>query len=269
MRKGFTLIELLIYIAIFTIVMVAFTGMLISITQVQTQQTAENEVTSQSQFLLQQVQYYIGQSSLIDMPQDTATTTLDLRMANLSNDPTLITLSGGTVYLTQGNSAAQPLTSSKVTVSNLSFTKHSNAPGHDSASVTFTVAYNTSNPLQAFAQMFQTSVARVSASTFDSNLIPSTTNAWSLGLGTNAWTSVDGLINFNSGATEVAIGMSTPQSTLDVNGGVRMDPQTASRPTCTATIDGEFWVVSGLASSTSDTVAVCLYNGSGYAWHSF
>lgn len=225
MRKGFTVMELLIFVAIFSIVMVAFITILVAVTRVQTQQFSENEVTQQSQFLLQQLQYYVEGSSLIQEVTNTATTTLELRMANPALDPTYITLSSGTIYLQQGTSTAQPLTSPRVSISGLTFTKRSNAPAHDSVDIAFTMSYNTSNIEQAFSQMLQTSVARVSAASFDSNVVPSTTNMYTVGVTSNLWNNVytnaigNGSAAITFSGSNVGVGATSPQSALQVNGG--------------------------------------------------
>ena len=79
--------------------------------------------------MLQQIQYYIEKSSLIDIPQDTPTSTLKLWTGVNANDPTSISLINGTVYLQQtATGTLQALTSGKVTVSNLTFTRRANVP---------------------------------------------------------------------------------------------------------------------------------------------
>lgn len=227
MKKGFTLIELLVFVGIFSIVTVAFVTMLIAVSNIQTQQVSQSTVTRESQFLLQQIQYNVEQASVIDMTQDTATTTLRLRMGSSAIDPTTISLVGGVVYIQQGSGPQVPLSSNKVTVSNLSFTRHANPPGNDSVSVAFNVSYNTNNVEQAFAEMFQTSVTRVSAATFDSNLIPSSTNTYTLGAGGQQWSSINGLINFNSAGTGVGIGATPVGAKLQVDGNIYVDTSTA------------------------------------------
>ncbi len=221
MNRAFTIVELLLYAAIFAAVMVVAVGTFVTITRVQTSQTAAAEVQAQSQFLLQQIQFQVQQSSLIQMSPDTSSTTLELRMAASSSDPTYFTVSAsGTVYLQQGSGALQALTSPKVAVTNLSFTKRSNPPAHDTVSVAFTMTYNPSNPLQAFSELFQTSVARVSAATFDSSVYPSSTaENFTLGNQTNMWTSLNGIINFVNGSTNVGIGTTAPAAKLQVSGG--------------------------------------------------
>src|SRR5512140_846673 len=79
-RKAFTLVELVIFTAIFTVTIIAFISVLISITRTQVRQTSVAEVNQQSQFILQAVQYYVERSSLIETPANVATTSVKLRM---------------------------------------------------------------------------------------------------------------------------------------------------------------------------------------------
>jgi competence protein ComGC len=221
-RRGFSLIELLLFAAIFSIVMVIFITILVTVTRVQTRQSSVAEVNSQSQFLLQKIQYYVQASSLIDMPKDTPTTTLKLRMAASSSDPTYIYASGTAIYLKQTDSGApQALNSNKVNVSSLSFTKRSNSPSHDSVDVSFVVSYNTSNIQQQFAEVLRTAVARVNAATFDSNVVPSSTAIYNLGVTGQIWNSVNNIIYFSG--SNVGIGASSPKKVLEVAGDVYID----------------------------------------------
>ncbi|MGC9599352.1 MAG: hypothetical protein ABSE18_03135 [Minisyncoccia bacterium] len=219
MNKAFGIVEILLYAAIFAAVVVVSVGAFVSVMRVQTNQTAAAEVEAQSQFLLQKIQFYVQQSSLIEMPPDTSSTTLKLRVAASSSDPTYFTLSSGTVYLQQGSGALQPLTSPKVAVTNLSFTKRANPPSHDTLSVAFTMTYNPSNLLQAFSEAFQTSIARVSAATFDSPVVPSSTGVYGLGTQTNLWASLNNIIDFVSSSTNIGINNLTPAYEFDVASG--------------------------------------------------
>jgi len=265
MKKAFTLIELLIATAIFTIVIVSFIGIFVEVVGVQGRQTSAAAVNEESQFLLQKVQYYVELSSAVSTTQDVATPVLTLRMPSSSIDPTVISLSGGTVYLQQAGGASQPLTSNKVSVSNLSFTRRSNAPWHDSVSVSFTVSYNTSNIKQMFAQALQTSIARVSAATFDSSIYPSGSGSNAqLGTTANPWTSINGVIDFSG--SNVGINAASPQQALEVNGGVRLNTS-ATEPACNATSRGTLWFWER-ATSATDTLQLCYENTTGtYAWY--
>lgn len=217
--RGFTIIELLIFAAIFSVMSVAFLSALVSSIQIQTKQLAASEVNQQSQFLLDTIQYYVQSASLIEMSSDAATTTLKLRMSSSSTDPTYIYLSGSAVYLKQTDSGtAQALTSSKVSVSNVSFTKRANNPGHDSVNVLFTMAYNSTSPNQSFLQNLQLSVARVGAATFDSSIVPASNNTYKLGTSAQDWQSINNTIFFASGNVGVGSGASSPTQLFQVGG---------------------------------------------------
>lgn len=170
MRRGFTLVELLVFIAVFSAVVIGFVTIFIAATRVQSRQTSASEVETQAQFLLQQVQYYVGAARLVDMAQDVATGTLKLRQSSsaTSSDPITIYASSGIVYLQQGaGGAAQALSSNRVTVANLSFTRHYNltssstAYGTDSVSFSFTVSASNAGvgSSRYYSQSFQSSVA--------------------------------------------------------------------------------------------------------------
>ncbi len=216
-NKGFTLVELALYAAMFAVASVAFIAILVSVTKVQVRQSAVAEVNQQSQFLLQNIQRYVESSSLVEMAQDAVTSTLRLRMSSSTFDPTLIYLSGGTIYLQEAGGAPQALTSGKVNVTNMSFIKRANSSGKDSVNVSFTMEYNAPNTQQRFSQALNISVARVSAATFDSSIIPSTSNTYKLGVASGDWQSINDTIYFNG--SNVGIGINPPSAKLQVNGG--------------------------------------------------
>ena len=265
-RRGFTLIEVLIFLGIFTAIMVVFLTVLISVSSVQIRNISSNEVNQQSQFLLSTIQRYVESSSLIDMPKDVTTSTLKLRMARDSEDPTYIYLntSDNIVYLKQTNSGTpQALTTSRVKVTTLNFTKKSNPGAKDTVNISFVMEYNTDNIKQKFVRNLFTSIARVSAATFDSDIRASTTNTYKIGAQAGEWQSINNTIFFSG--SNVGIGVSSPQMTLEINGGLRLNT-TAGRPTCSATTRGTFWVIQS-GSGVKDYVQVCVKNASDtYEW---
>jgi prepilin-type N-terminal cleavage/methylation domain-containing protein len=265
MKKGFTLIEMLMAISLFAIVAVSFIGILALVTQIQVQSSSSTAVNQESQFLLQKLQYYIGSASLVDIPTSTVTSTLKLEMASSSLDPTYITLASGTVYLQQTASGTlQALTSNKVVVSSLAFTRQSNPPGHDAVSISYAIAYNSSNIAQEFSQFLQTSVEHVSAATFDTGVYPSVNNSEPLGATGQTWSSINSIIDFSG--SNVGIGTVSPQQPLEVNGGVRLNPQPpVSEPTCNSAARGTLWFQSG--GSGKDSLYLCAQNASStLAW---
>jgi len=264
--KGFTLIELLIFMAIFSIIMVAFLSVLVSISSVQIRSISSIEVNQQSQFLLSNIQRYIESSSLIEIPAEVSTSTLKLRMAHDSEDPTYIYLdtSDNIVYLKKTNfGTPQALTTSKVKVTSLNFIKKSNPRAKDSVSVSFIIEYNTNNIKQKFVRNLLSSIARVSAATFDSDIRASTTNTYKIGAQPSEWQSINNTIFFSG--SNVGIGISNPQMNLEINGGLRLNT-TISRPTCSASIRGTFWVIQN-GTGIKDNVSVCVKNASDtYQW---
>ncbi len=215
---GFTLIELLLFSAIFAIVITVFISVLVSTTRIQVKQNAQAEVNGQSTMLLQNIQRYVERSSLVEASSDTASSTLKLRMASSSDDPTLIYISSGTVYVQQSSSAPFALTSSRVSVSDLSFTKRANPVGHDAVSVSFTISYNAPNVLSTALMGLNLSVARVSAAIFDSNIVPSANNTYKIGTAAQDWQSINNTIFFGSNGVGVGSGASTPGTQLDLAG---------------------------------------------------
>jgi len=263
-RSGFTLVELLVYVAIFSIIAVLFLAILTSMLGLQARQSAAAEVLGQSQFLLQTIQRHVEESSLIDMTADTSTSTLRLRKSATSTDPTVIYLSAGGVYVSEAGGTAVLLTSNKVVVSDLSFVKRTNTAGYDSVSVVFSMNYNAPNSKWNFANTLRTSVARVSAATFDSGIFPAATStSFKLGSNSQAWASINDTVYFSG--SNVGIGVSSPGQTLELNGGLRLNTATA-RPTCDSNQRGTFWVTQSGA-GVKDAVAVCVKNASDtYLW---
>ncbi len=253
-KKGYTLVELLVFVAISAVVAVSFISILVVIIRIQGQQSSAGEVDQQSGLLLQQLQYYVANSSLIDIAANTPTTTLKLRMASSTVDPTFITLASSTVYLQQGSGAATALTSNKVAVSNLSFVKGSNGSGHDSVNISFTMAYNSQNLQQLFAQSFQGAVGRVSAATFDSDLLPSTGATWNLGNTGSAWKTVNGVMYFNGSNVGIGPTSYSPAQAFEVRGG-NIYIHDAGAGLMFKDTGGNCWLVSPNVSGTLMTAA--------------
>lgn len=187
MNRGFSLLEVLIYTAIIGIVGSLFSGILISVTRIQNRQNASTEVNQQLNFVVSNIQRVIRESSYVDIVAGSITTTLTLKMPDPAKDPTIITLANGKVTLQQGGGSPLELTTSAVTVDKLAFLKITNYPGHDSVQVDVTLSHNTSNPQMQFTKSLTSAIARVSAATFDSDIVPGTDNTYDVGLGSARW----------------------------------------------------------------------------------
>lgn len=221
-RAGFTLIELIIFIGIFSVAMGAFMSVFMDVSGVAVRQSSIAEVQSQSQFLLQTIQHYVERSSMISMEVDEGSSRLELRMPSSTEDPVVFSMSGNAVKLTTKSGLAQAatstLTSNKVEVSNLAFTRRSNPGGKDSVSASFVITYAAGNPTQRFGHSLRSSFGRVSAATFDSDLVPDESASYDLGTSPEHWRSINNTIFFSG--SRVGIGISSPSSPLEVSGKV-------------------------------------------------
>ncbi len=197
-NKGFTLIEVLITTAIMAIVGSLMTGIFYTVTKVNQRETASGEVTSQLNFVTQTIQRLVRESSNIEIEAGTATTTLKLRMADSVKDPTCITFVSSTIRLAEGPDINNPenctsnvtdLTNNKVTVDSLNFKKFTQYPGHDTVSFDIAMTYNSQDPAAQVQRTLQSAIARVSAATFDANLLPGDTS-YTLGQVGSAWQNI-------------------------------------------------------------------------------
>lgn len=226
---GFTLIELLIYIAIFSIVVVTMAGLLVSITQVGDKTTSSSEVSSQLNFVMQNIQRLVKNSSNIDITADISTSTLVLRMEDPAKDPTVIFLSSSTVYLEEGSSPTTSLTSGNVTVNYLNFKKISQYPGHDIVYVDLAITNNAPATSSQLTRTLSSAIARVSAATFDSGLVPGTGSNYDVGTTGSPWRNgyFSGVVGIGTTAPAFPLHIKTigTDATIEINntGGTASD----------------------------------------------
>ncbi len=210
---GFTLIEILLYTAIFAVVGGLMVGILLTVTQVQQRESAGAEVTGQLNFIMQTVQRLVSKSSNIEIEPGIATSTLKLRMEDPAKDPTCLSLVNGVVKLAEGPGAnpndckttTSDLTNSRVIVNTFNFKKFTQYPGHDTVSIDLTITYNTANPKGQVQRTLSSAIARVSAATFDSNLLPGSAT-FEIGQAGSPWQNLylSGVLNLGTAASDPA-----------------------------------------------------------------
>ena len=184
--RGFTLVEVLLYVGIFALVSGFFIGILTVVTRVQSSQTALLEVNTQLNFVLQTIQRHVRDSSHIEAQPGATENTIKLRTKDLTKDPTYIGLSGTAIEIKEGSGASSTITTSDVAVNDLQFVKYVSYPGHDSVQIDISMTYNTLNPQQQVSKTLRSAIARVSAATFDSSLIPGS-NSYDVGQAGSRW----------------------------------------------------------------------------------
>jgi len=214
-NRGFTLVEVLIYVAIFAVVAGILSAVLITVIRAQSRDAASNEVAAQLDFVLTTVQRLVRESSLIDIVYEgTSTSTacstycsVRLRMEDPSREPTIIRSDANGIYIKAGTGNEVTLTTGKITVNSFSITKFEIAGGHAATQIDASFTFVTNNPQLAVTKTLQSAISRVTAATFDSDLIPNTDGSFDLGkISPNTrWQNA-----YFSG--EVAVGASTAQS---------------------------------------------------------
>ena len=239
-QKAFTLVELLIYIGIFSVVAGLVLGILNSTIRSNQAEVANNEVTTQLNTVLTDIQNQVNQSSNLEVypsvtnlasPTSTGSF-LKLRMSSSSTDPTCIYLASSTVYMAQGpdpsnasqcnQSSATALTTSQVLANNLTFTQITVPGGYASVSVSLQLTYNSSNPAFAISKTVQSAISRVSSATFSSNLIPASDNTFDIGqISPNLrWRNANfaGTVTLGTGSSggSLGIGTETPSGFFDI-----------------------------------------------------
>lgn len=257
--NGFTLLEILIYIAIFAIVGGLLTGIVTTVTRVEVRGGASAEVATQLNFTLQTVQRLIRDASAVvvnNSPSDhendaalgSSASYLHLRMRDSAGgatdrDPMVIWFDPATkvVKLQQGsdgNETVSDLTTAKVASasSNLQFQKFSNPPGHDVVQLDITLAYNAPTPEGVVMRTLQSAVGRVSAATFDSDLLPGGDNQRSVGAPASRWVNgyFSGNLIVNGAASQMGVRVSSvePDTIFEVGSGgyFQFDKTSAGAP---------------------------------------
>jgi len=239
-KKGFTLVELLVYTGIFAVVSGLMIGILTTTLRVNQRESASAEATSQLNFVLQTIQRLTRESSAIivnssstNMDTDdtigSQQTRLVLRMKDSSEtnssarDPIVIYAEDNIIKMSEGRGGYQrvsDLTNSRVLADNLKFTKYTQYPGHDTVGVDIQLTYNSQDPSSRATRNLRTAIARVSAATFDSNLLPGEDNTYEIGYfaGNQRWKNIF-ISNLISTSNLLNLGRLSSDPSTDVQNG--------------------------------------------------
>ena len=178
---GYTLLELLLYIAIFAVAAGMLSGILVTFTRIQTQTSAESEVVQQLSFVQSTIQRLVRDSVNIVNPAGVASSSLVLQMASST---TIISSDANGIYIQQGTGPSGqiiPLTNSLVRVSGFQVIKYENPGAHAIVKVDISLTYNSSSTYQQITRNLRTAIGRVTAATFDDNIVPNTNNSYTIG----------------------------------------------------------------------------------------
>ena len=214
-RAGFTLIELLIYVGIFAILAVSFSSILVTFSRVTITQSSRNEVATQLSFVMQSIQRLVSDASHVivtdsiedtdlnktwdenDTNLGTAQKYLVLKLSgddnsvNSETPPTIIYLNEGQVKIRKGrgsgNFVVNNLTTDKVVVDKLEFTKFVDHPGRDFIEIDLTLSYNSEQEQLQVARKLVLGTSKAYAAIFDTDLLPGTDGGASVGQASKKW----------------------------------------------------------------------------------
>lgn len=195
MRKGFTLVELLIYVAIFASAAFLLTGTLTTVIRVQSREALSTDLSNQLTFILDTTTRLVRESSSIDKVYEGTNEasscsnfcSVKLRMPISANDPTIIRSDANGIYLKQGAGTESILTNDKVEVANLILKQDTVQNAKSILNIDVALKTKTTNPALQVTRSLKSAIGRVSAATFDSDLIPNSPGAGNVGTSGTPW----------------------------------------------------------------------------------
>ncbi|MDI6734244.1 MAG: hypothetical protein QMD50_01980 [Patescibacteria group bacterium] len=142
---GFSLLELIIYISIFVVIGTLGAMVLDFALRTKKINTRSNEVYLNTEKALAQIIERVQVSTLVN--DTTTSSTLDLKMASSSIDPTKFSLQDGVIIIKEGSNATTTITPSTIIVNVLSFERVVNASStinssSTSVKITVSASYN-------------------------------------------------------------------------------------------------------------------------------
>lgn len=160
-NSGFTLIELLLSVSIAGVLLLTITFFVSSVLQVRVKNQTIAEVNEQALAVMQLISQTARNAESINVPAlGQSSPTLSLDQYDASKDPTVFDLSGGVVQVTEGGSAAIPLTNNRVTASGFTVQNLSrpNTPGLFRVQFTLAHINPSSRNEYEYSKTFSTSV---------------------------------------------------------------------------------------------------------------
>lgn len=161
-QAGYTLIELLLYVALIGVLLTAVVGFFTLMADARVKNQTINEVNDQGVFAMESITQSLRNATNITSPAvGTNGAQLTIVVPTAAASPTIFNLSGTTLQIKEGTSAAVALTNSKVQVTAFSVKNLSRAstPGIAQVSMTIARVNGSGRNEYDYSKTFTTSVA--------------------------------------------------------------------------------------------------------------
>lgn len=152
--KGFTLLEFILYFALIAIVISSITLFAVDVIRTRAKTAVIAEVEQNMRFGLQRILRTVRQAERLNVGAsvlDDDDGVLSMDMASASNTPTVFDLADGVLRMKEGTGPATALTSNRVVVSSLRFSKDNLGGNTNAVTAALTLSFVSENPDLVYA----------------------------------------------------------------------------------------------------------------------
>lgn len=155
LQLGSTFIEILLYIGIISFLLISYFYLFYSIFSFFNKKEVQREVSTEANFLLSKIGYFIENAKSILEPQDSGNYIL-IETYSSSTNPTKIFLNSNNIYVKFAQNPEEALNSNRIFVESLNFNILKNATTASSVYVFLKVKFNNLSGREEFDFSFKT-----------------------------------------------------------------------------------------------------------------
>lgn len=126
--RAFTIVEMMMYTAIVGMILVVVVYVTSTVYNVRARVASASVVHESMEYAQDRISILLHAATAVTIPSSGTSSTLQLTMPDTARDPTIISLSGGQVWIKEGTKPKLPLTSAEVAISDLQFTRSAANP---------------------------------------------------------------------------------------------------------------------------------------------
>ncbi|KKS19830.1 MAG: hypothetical protein UU77_C0037G0008 [candidate division WWE3 bacterium GW2011_GWC1_41_7] len=143
---GFTMVELILYVATLALLLSSIFSVYQLYLRSQIKNNVIQEVEQQGAQVMQVLTQTIRNSENVNSPNaENSSDTLSLNVVDTAKDPTVISVSDGTIYIKEGTEAPVALTSPKINAGSVMFSNLSTGSEYSVITITYTLNFNSNS----------------------------------------------------------------------------------------------------------------------------